>query len=428
MKNIKIPAIVLITALGLSACNKPPAAPEDPPIPDGVGSLTISFDSRTDIMVATRGDEGNSKDGTESATAAENEIRMIEFFAFDAAGDPAGEGAYFRKDITSGTSLTTTILVSEGDMTFLAVVNADIFADVDDYNASTDGKTYNDIKALIAVLALSSANSQTAPAAGYYVMTDEASMTIVEGVANNLTMRLDRLLSKIMAPTLQGGGVGVADVLADADALDTLFGTDIAGGDAVANLAWVFDGYVVINGISNSYVFRYFNWTGWAAQTGWNWNKSAYDATGSALVSAYGAGTTGDLFIASNNQEPVFAYENRPSRSQEASGAATVFEQDEVTAFLIKGHFTADVTPDGGTQASQESDPRYWRVNLLRADTWDVYRNSVYRVTINNVRTIGFATPQEAEEDGPIVDPSETSVTITIVINDWDLRIEGVDL
>lgn len=430
MKKIRIPAIALIAAIGFSACTKDKGETVIETGSNGVGTVSISFDrSAPAVASSTRGDEGNSKTGTEQpASNVESEVNMIEFFAFDKAGKPAGEGAYFRKNANSVAGATT-ILVSEGDMTFLVAVNADMFDNVDAYVASQGDKTYNGIKAFIASRSMDSANSQQEPAAGEgFVMTSEALATVVAGETNNLTMRLDRLLSKIMAPVVNASGADVAALKSDAAALDELFGTDIKKGDIVDNLAWKCDGYVVINGISNSYVFRYAGWNGWTAQTGWNWNKATYENNGADLLSAYAVGATADLFIAPDNDKPVYIYENRPSRSQEASGAAVVFEQDQVTAFLIKGHFTADIAPGGGSLANKESDDRYWRVNLLKTDAWEIFRNSVYRITVNSVNTTGFDTPQGAEEDGPVVDPSESSISISLVINDWDIRVEGVDL
>ena len=425
MKNTKIFAAALIAALGFTACAKDGGEKIDNGA-NGVGSVTITVGKATETRA-----EGSSTT-TEPSTGVENEVNMIEFFSFD-AGAPTTTGAYFRKN-TNTIAGATTFLVTAGDISFLAVVNGSLFADKDAYDAYLGGKNLADIKKLVADLALTSATSQTAPVTGTgFVMAAEATaVTVTAGETNNLSMGLNRVLSKVMAPALKAGTGGSVEssLMADAQAMQTLFGVDIDGSDTVEEIEWVYDGYVVINGIKNSYNFRYTGWTGWTApfvapDLAANWNKTTYVAAdGKDIATAYAVGAAADKFILPSNTLPVYVYENRPTRAQATPGSATVFAQDEVTAFLIKGHFVAKVNNTAGTV----SPTRYWRVNLLKADAWDVYRNSVYRLFMDEVKTIGWGTPKEAEEDGPIVDPAESSISIDLVINNWDLRTETVDL
>ena len=99
--------------------------------------------------------------------------------------------------------------------------------------------------------------------------------------------------------------------------------------------------------------------------------------------------------------------------------AATVFDKDEVVAFIIQGTFS-------GTGVSGVT--RYWRVNLLKDDAWKIYRNSIYRVTMKDIKTVGWATPKDAEEEGPVVSPEESSISINIEVAKWDVRTQNVDL
>lgn len=99
--------------------------------------------------------------------------------------------------------------------------------------------------------------------------------------------------------------------------------------------------------------------------------------------------------------------------------AATVFDKDEVVAFIIKGTFS-------GTGVSDTT--RYWRVNLLKDDAWKIFRNSIYRITMQDITTVGWGTPKEAEEEGPVIDPSESSITIDIEVAKWDVRTQDIDL
>ena len=83
-------------------------------------------------------------------------------------------------------------------------------------------------------------------------------------------------------------------------------------------------------------------------------------------------------------------------------------------AFIIKGSFS-------GTGVNNTT--RYWRVNLLKDDLWNIYRNSIYRIKMKDIKTVGWSTPQEAEEEGPVVDPTESSISINIDVAKWDVRV-----
>lgn len=99
--------------------------------------------------------------------------------------------------------------------------------------------------------------------------------------------------------------------------------------------------------------------------------------------------------------------------------AATVFDKDEVVAFIVRGTFSG--TGESGVT-------RYWRVNLLKDDAWKIYRNSIYRITMKDIKTVGWSTPKEAEEEGPVVSPTESSISINIEVAQWDVRTQDVDL
>lgn len=426
MKNTKILAVALVAALGFSACAKDNGQTVDTGS-KGSGIVEIKFNSKTRA-------EGNSHTDDQKGIGVENEVNMVEFFSFVAAtGAPTADGAYYRAtpaDLTSAISY----IVSAGSNTFLVAVNANIFADVDAYEASTGGKTYTAIKALVASRENTLDNSMTAPAPGTgFLMSAEGGATVTAGETNALTLTLERALSKVEAPKATATTVG-ATLPTNADALKTLFAVNInEAGVSVKDLEWVFDGYVLINGIRNSYDFRYVNWNGWTAPfmnpaTAADWNKTEYtDDTGVTIKTVYaGDKVATDKFITATDQV-IYVYENKPTRIEGVGGAATVYEMDETTSFLIKGHFTANVDNGSGAVAA-DSPARYWRIDLLKADSWEIYRNSIYRVTLNTVDTEGWGTPKDAEEkSGPIVDPQESAISITLEIADWYIRTENVD-
>ena len=41
---------------------------------------------------------------------------------------------------------------------------------------------------------------------------------------------------------------------------------------------------------------------------------------------------------------------------------------------------------------------------------------------------LGKSTPKEAEEEGPVVSPTESSISINIEVAQWDVRTQDVDL
>ena len=196
-------------------------------------------------------------------------------------------------------------------------------------------------------------------------------------------------------------------------------------GTVPSDLKWTFDGYMVINGINQSRAFEYKeleDWTRFATATNF---KTTFSMDGETVESVYSvkkddADETTNGFLPAIYDKPVYVYENVPTTLQGGNGsAATVFDKDEVVAFIVRGTFS-------GTGVSGVT--RYWRVNLLKDDAWKIYRNSIYRITMKDIKTVGWSTPKEAEEEGPVVSPTESSISINIEVAQWDVRTQDVDL
>ena len=47
---------------------------------------------------------------------------------------------------------------------------------------------------------------------------------------------------------------------------------------------------------------------------------------------------------------------------------------------------------------------------------------------MKDIKTVGWATPKDAEEEGPVVSPEESSISINIEVAKWDVRTQNVDL
>lgn len=253
-----------------------------------------------------------------------------------------------------------------------------------------------------------------------FAMAAEGAINAVEGETNSLTLSVRRLLSKIESPQVDPSN----QITAPKDDLLDILGLGESG-TVPSDLKWTFDGYMVINGINQSRTFEYKDlgeWTRFATASNF---KTTFSTNGETVESVYSvknddASETANGFLPAAYGKPVYIYENVPSILQGGSGsAATVFDKDQVVAFIIKGTFS-------GTGVSGVS--RYWRVNLLKDDSWKIYRNSIYRVTMKDIKTVGWATPKDAEEEGPVVSPTESSISVNIEVAKWDVRTQNVDL
>lgn len=410
MKNTKILAAALIAALGFTACAKDGDTVEKKGNP---AEVTVNLKAPKE----TRFDAG-----TEDGDGNEIIVTSLEFFVFNSDGTPDDTTPYLRKAAALNDATTLPITSGNGKL-FLVGVNTNLFASLAAYQtaaATPSNVNYTAIKAKVAALELTDENSQTDPGSGGFVMSAEATKNVLVAPAvNTLTMTIERLLSKVESP-VAAVPVVTTEVAGDLDMLQEIWPAVTAVGD-VTNLTWTFDGYVVINGIQNSYVFKN-DWATWTApylSGAASWFKTTY--TNDVIATVYGGSGSGDNFIAAGNTAPVYVYENSPEKNESQPGEATTFVRDQVTAFLIKGTFSGTVS---GTSANAT---RYWRVNLIQDDVWKVYRNSIYRVTLQKVMTPGYATPQEAEEGDPIIDPTETSITIDLDIAPWYVKTQNVD-
>lgn len=418
MKTFKLSAIALM-GLGLAACQK-----------EETGKTIVSGDP-VEVSVTLQGSSsilsranGNPIPGTD----AENAIKVVEFFVYNEDGSKDTTYPYFSP--TSPTTGTHTFLVSAGtNKKFLAAINQSLGeAAVED--------TYDEMVEVLANKMLFTASdnySQTAIEATVgYGMAGEGVQTVVAGQTNKLSITVSRVLSRVRSPKVNGGGSGLeggavfpaANVTPEVldEYLTEIFGDDYKNlGAPVQDLKWAFTGYVLINGIDRSYAFD--NKNTWDP-AGRQYFKTQYvtGSDGKTLESVYGGATGGDLFHAAGNTDEIFVYENSPGLAQSGGSGGTVFKQDEVTAFLIKGAFSA-TNINSGTPVT-----RYWRVNLIKDDIWKIFRNCVYEITMNTINTPGFETPKEAEEDGPIVHPNESSISIDLNIAPWGYKTQGVDL
>lgn len=373
------------------------------------------------------------KDGTNSraegdpieGTPDESKILGVEFFVYNENGTKDAEYPYYLSTKVTGTH---TFLVSEGyNKKFLVAINQNLGA-----NAVKD--TYDEMLEIIASKLLfesTTSHSQTAIDTDNvgYAMAGQHKGDVLKTSSNRIDITLYRLLSRVRTPKVKGDTdeLGSGDIFKSVpeskkkEYYEEIFGSDYTdlGGDAPENLTWKFTGFVLINGIDRSYIFEEMD--PWAPR-GRNYFKTQYQNDGATIEHVYGGATGTDKFLKPKHTGEIFIYENRPSIVQGSAGEPTLFVSDEVTAFLIKGEFSA-ANINRGTPVT-----RYWRVNMIKDDTWEIFRNTVYEIMLNSINTPGFDTPKKAEEENPIVDPDDSSISIDLNVAKWGYKTQEANL
>lgn len=402
--KIKNLLAVCVTAFALLSCSDSDNNQDLLPSEGGLAAITVKIKGTADTRALS---------GEEAGSANENDINLLEFFVFNA------DGSYqkYFKPAALASDNQYTFLVNAGNLTILTAVNQSLGEPSPAPASLADFKR----NSLYKGLSLDGSNSRAdISAATGFSMAAEGVVNVVEGETNTLNLSVRRLLSKIESPKTDPS---VQITVPEADLLKIL-GLDESGTVPV-DLKWTFDSYMVINGINQSQAFEYQNLTDWKRFATASNFKTTFSTDGKTVETVYSAknddaGETTNGFLPAAYSKPVYVYENVPTAIQGGDGlAATVFDKDEVVAFIIQGTFS-------GTGVDNVT--RYWRVNLLKDDIWKIYRNSIYRITMKNVKTVGWSTPKEAEEEGPVVDPTESSISINIEVAKWDVRTQEVDL
>lgn len=339
-------------------------------------------------------------DGFEAGTTEESKIEKVIFYVFTSDGTLLQTNEFTKQSLYKFAIDATAAQLT--GMNFLVGVNQDLVG----------GTTFADVKkALLTTFEFDPSSSTIAPY--LFPMTGEAlNQSINVPSASNespvtpLTIKVTRLVSKVEAPKENTQGVAL-----DPSVVQSLFGEAATGG------TFTLDGYVFINGIDKSDAFH--TWTD--GNTLENWNRdnktniiSTFDGSG-AYTNVY-AGDMGsaDYFITDN--KTVYVFENRPE--DDAAAPSLYFDKSTVYSFIIKGTIAS-----GG-----EAVTRYWRANLIPDDSHVVVRNAIYRLTIDSVNTVGYETPEQAEEQEIVPKDGIASVSITIEVLDWRVKLTNTSL
>ncbi|MDR2815323.1 MAG: fimbria major subunit [Proteiniphilum sp.] len=420
MKTTKLIAGLILCGGIFSACNNEDGP--EPKIATGEpAALTISI--ATPTTYALTGAE-------EAGVGNENLVTKVELYVFDDAGEPdpkVGGDGYFTADIATGvTTYKWTVVVTGGDKKIVAVVNSDL-------GALPTGDTYDDLIAKLSAAEFKASgadyNSRTIPATGFE-MSGKAESTVVPGVpssANSVQIRVSRLVSKINAPVFTDvAGVNTAVDLTTEE-IEELWGEGTTV--TLPDVSFKGLGYALANGIKKSTVIFVGRadgddttpstrpWTAWTWPVGKEYLNSTFAADGSYTnnYSGQGSGTDWILNGTVDGQKHVYAYENKPKTI--TVNGQTGFAPKNVYAFVVKGEFIVD---GDEANANGENQIRYWRVDLVRNNNYHILRNNSYHVYLKTITSIGYATPQEAEETPDII-PEETdsSAEIQVIVNPW---------
>ncbi len=359
--------------------------------------------------------------GTEEGIWEENRIHALELYIFneDNSRDEktpyqiirgtgnAGEAGYY---IDPATSITFGV-TSGQKKKILAVANAGLGA--------LSGQTYAGIRS--SILSLPIENPLIHEAGGIPMSAEYTDIPVKEEEITRISLEMVRLRARFNAPTAQAPTVKITDedYLKE---LATLLGIEKIEG----NIAFALTGHHVINGLKKSYLFPQDATTGtdgrWDAH---HWtlgnDVSNYFQTKYFTDGAY-KGYPEEIYTGANgtdfltNGEWAYIYENCPRRIQIHN--LWGYDPASVYAFLIRGELWDTTDPDNRVT-------RYWRINVNKTDdiatTYTIERNSIYNLDIVNVRTIGHGTPEEAEEEKPIIpDVDEEAIETTLRVIPWE--------
>lgn len=402
MKKIILLAIPMI-ALLMGACSK-----------ENDGVVDKGDTEKGEPAYVTISLLSNTTRATEPGSAEENNISSAEFYVFDSEGNPdaiLGGGTGYHK-VTSFTSTPTILQVESGDdRRFVVIANSNI-GPVGNYYDLTRLGQYT--------FTSGSTNSPRDIPANGFEMSGDVVKTIVAHTTNVVYVDMKRTVSKFNAPDFTNAAINLKS-----DDITELWGANTAITNS--NLSFTFDGYVLVNGRSDTDLFFIGNieevdsepidnpWDLWSPDGKTSIN-SAFNGSGDYSSVYSGSDTdTGEFFMTAADVERIFVYENMPEQKIDPDTGTVGWDPLSVYAFIVKG----TLTPDNGDAAVT----RYWRINLVYSgQNLHIRRNLVYKTAITSINSPGYGTPEEAEEGGEIIPiEGDSLVEVYLQILDWEI-------
>ncbi|MCD8260497.1 MAG: fimbria major subunit [Bacteroides sp.] len=303
-----------------------------------------------------------------------------------------------------------TFAVSAGDKKIVAVANMEL--------GNLAGLDLSQVTAYIYDQAID-VPSQVPFTGGIPMSGESAVFSVSAEEIKSVEIIVSRLFSRFNAPTAENVAVEI-ELPADIDSLETLLGMTI---EDPSKIKFELKEYIVVNGLKKLYVLPNYGAAGedgaWDTSV-WTLGNSVLNYTASSYTNGFlGTVYSGDAFL--GESDVVYLYENKPVL--EEFNSVIGFDHKTVYAFIIK----ADLSYE------DQSVERYWRINVEKKNDADqaykIRRNAIYKVNVNAVKTIGHGTPEDAEEEKPIIPIGEDgAVEVTIDIADWRVFESGTEI
>ncbi len=381
MKLTKLFSFAITITMLFSACNKDEFDAVDVPTIDaGTGHLTITLTDANSVRTRA------TDDGTED----EREIKKLEFYIFNQGGDRDTNHEYFAYT-ASQDKYTLAVTPGDGKQVLLAVnMNLGRLA----------GESLTQVKKAMHEAAITTPTA--IPSTGIPMAGQVSGVEVVEEQYTNQEIEVSRLFSRLNAPSANGANVQITNI-AELESI---------GLDPNATLSFELTGYVVINGIKKSFAFQNYG----VANENDRWNPSFWTLgdVSNYTASEYENEHLGTVYSGSDylTAEGVYVYENSPLRYEDQG--SRWYEAATVYAFILKGELS-----DGTTTVT-----RYWRANIAKANgednNYQILRNAIYNVSISNIKTIGWGSPEEAEEEKPVIpDGEESAIVLEVKVAPW---------
>jgi len=416
MQVIKFLAFTMAISMCFSSCKKDDL--EDVYQPESEGKGTIS--------IRLRDNQGTKSAYIRNAgTEEERKINQVEFYVFDSNGIRDRDMYGYIKFDQADNEYTFPVLEGR-NKTVLAVTNRGL--------GELSGVNLTEIKKILHTAEIE--NPLQVPAEGIPMTGEQGNVSITKDDMTTISMIVDRLYARFNAPTTSAS-VKVTLTSDDKEEITEWFGGTIAG-----NIHFTLNGYYVINGLKQSFVFPNYGvgeqdarwdtkvWT--IGNQPANYFSTQYTADGH-ILKAY----SGNSLL--SNGEHVYLYENSPVY-------ANGYQSNTIYAMIIEGTLY-----DSGNPANRVT--RYWKIHITSTtepeNIYKILRNAIYKANISEIRTLGYSTPKEAEEEKPnvvkppvieppvveppvveppVVNPGEgdTEVIVTVEMIDWKIYSEGV--
>ncbi|MCD8041701.1 MAG: fimbria major subunit [Tannerellaceae bacterium] len=408
MRITKFVTFAIACVVLFSACNKDEFdGVEIPSIGVGEGSISLVLTDST-VPASVRSEE--LEDGGE---AGESDIHVVEFYVFN--GSTPDLTTPYKKYTTTDGRFTFDVDAAS-NKTVLAAINM---------NLGEISGSLEDVKKEIYKQPINSpvGISNNIPMTGEY--TD---LTVSSGDVETIVLEVSRLYARFNAPDASAARMNIKKQ-SELDSLAILLPNV-----PVNQIKFNMTGHVVINGLKKSFAFPNYGtaeanrwdsdvWT--IGNTLENYTKSDYDNNGN-LGTVY----SGGIFL--KNNESVYLYENCPVYfSSSETGTTSGYYASSVYSFIIEGELFDAENPNNKVT-------RYWRINVSKTGDQEtifkILRNAIYNINIKDVRTVGYATPEEAEDDdednggGVIPGVNDAAIEVDVKVLSWRVFHEDSDI